>query len=71
MLLYIYTERKEQIMEFWIVIEEVHGQVHVQPFNCLEMARKYAKNECTGIVRIERHVMNIGWQGLEKLEDVK
>ena len=69
-------------MEFWIVIEEVHNQVHVQAFDCLSMARDYAKNQCHGAVRIERHIMNMsssltghhvyhhtGWQGLEKLEE--
>ena len=56
-------------MEFWIVIEEERGEVFVHPFNCLEMARDYAKNECIGFVRIERHVMNLGWQGREQLED--
>ena len=53
-------------MEFWIVIEEEHGE-EVRAFNCLQMARDYAK-QCSDIVRIERHVMNLGYQGTEALE---
>lgn len=30
-------------MELWIVIVEDRGEVFVHPFNCLEMARKYAR----------------------------
>jgi len=55
-------------MEFWIVIDEDHGEIFVHPFNCLTMARNYANNECTGFVRIEWHVMNVGYQGKEQLE---
>ena len=55
-------------MEFWIVLEEDYGEIFVHPFNCLTMARDYAKNECTGFVRIELHVMNVGLQGREQLE---
>ena len=54
-------------MEFWIVIEESHGEVYVYPFNCLEMARNFVHEYCTEIGRIERHIMNLGWQGKEKL----
>ena len=55
-------------MEFWIVIEQEYGE-DVRAFNCLQMARDYAK-EYNGIVRIERHVMNLGYQGTEDLEVV-
>jgi hypothetical protein len=55
-------------MNFWIVVEEEHGEIFVHPFNCLQMARDYAKNQCTGFVRIELHVMNVGYQGKEQLE---
>lgn len=58
-------------MEFWIVIEEEYGEVYVHPFNCLEMARNYVDEYCTEIVRIERHIMNLGWQGKEKLTNGK
>ena len=54
-------------MGLWIVIEEEHGEIFVHPFNCLQMARDYA-NECIGFVRIELHVMNVGYQGREQLE---
>lgn len=53
-------------MEFWIVIEEYFGEVYVHPFNCLEMARNYVHEDCTKSVRIERHIMNLGWQGNEQ-----
>jgi hypothetical protein len=49
-------------MEFWIVIEEESGEVYVRPFNC------YVHEHCTGHVKIERHVMNLGWQGKEDFE---
>lgn len=52
-------------MTFWIVIEEEHGEVFVYPFNCLEMARNHVKH-CTGNVKIERHIMNLGWQAKEE-----
>ena len=55
-------------MEFWIVVEEEHGEIFLHPFNCLQMARDYAKNKCSGFVCIERHVMNVGWQAEEQLE---
>ena len=55
-------------MNLWIVIEEEHGEIFVHPFDCLQMARDYAKNECTGFVRIELHEMNVGYQGKEQLE---
>lgn len=54
-------------MEFWIVIEEDLGEVFVHPFNSLEMARNYVREYCTGHVRIERHVMNEGWQRNESV----
>ena len=56
-------------MEFWIVIEEDYGEVYVHPFNCLEMARNYVDEYCTGIVRIEHHIMNLGWHGKEQLSN--
>jgi hypothetical protein len=55
-------------MEFWIVREHSNNEVFIRPFNCLQMARNYANNECVGFVRIERHVMNFGYQGTEELE---
>jgi hypothetical protein len=55
-------------MEFWIVLEENLGEIFLHPFNCLQMARDYARENCSGYVRIELHVMNLGWQGNESLE---
>ena len=58
-------------MELWIVIVEDRGEVFIHPFNCLEMARNYAREQCNPWnTTIERHVMNVGWQGKESLDDV-
>jgi len=56
-------------MAFWIVIEEEHNEVFVHPFSCLEMARNHVHKHCTGNVKIERHVMNLGWQAKEEEND--
>lgn len=47
-------------MYVYIVIELEWGEVYVRVFNELEMAKRYALEECTGNVTIERHLMNTG-----------
>jgi hypothetical protein len=47
-------------MYVYIVIEEGLGDVFVRVFNELELAKRFAKEECTGYVTIERQVMNSG-----------
>jgi len=47
-------------MYVYIVIDKESGEVFVRVFNELEMAKRYAQEECTGDVTIERQLMNYG-----------
>lgn len=46
-------------MDVFVVIEEEFGEVYVNVYNDLEMAKKYAKEDCTGRTRIEHVIMNV------------
>ena len=51
-------------MEVFIVIEQIDGEVSVQPFIEREMALHYVEMESLigANIRVERHIMNVGWQ---------
>jgi hypothetical protein len=47
-------------MDVYIVVEQEHGEVFVRVFNELELAKRYADEETTGHVTIERQLINTG-----------
>ena len=46
-------------MDVYVVIEEEFGECYINVYNDLEMAKKYAEENCTGRTRIEQIIVNV------------